>query len=122
MAAEMPARVEAVPDAVVVEFPWAAAATAVDALNGEAARLGSQLETRAGMVGAIVEWAGRFRDDYDAAHGRLTKAAGGLKETLTTTASSIVSGAEAANHQQRVNNDRALNPQPVGAGGRNIPI
>lgn len=124
MAVEMPARVEAAPEAVVVDFPWAAATSAVDKLNTGSSLLGGQLDTRAGMVVMLADWAGRFRDDFEAATQRLTPTAVGLKERLATLASSIVSGAEDANQQQRVNNARAESPQPAAAsaGGHDIAI
>lgn len=120
MAAEMPARVEAVENAVVVDFPWGAATNAVAAVNAASSTLDSQLGTRADMVGTLGEWEGSFRIDFDEAYQRITSTASGLKERLTSLASSIVGGAEDANDEQRQNNDRAEHPQPV--GGHNIPI
>ena len=126
MAAEMPARVEAVAGATVVDFPWAAAAAAVTALNAAASTLGAQLDARSTMLPTIVDWHGAYRDEFDRAYGRITGTASGLKETLTTLASSIVSGAENANHAQRRYNQAALEPDPPASttrrSGRNIPV
>ncbi|HYZ99420.1 MAG TPA: hypothetical protein VE575_11755 [Acidimicrobiales bacterium] len=107
MAAEMPARVAAVDGAVVVDFPWTAAASAVAALNAASSTLGSQLDARAGMLGTLEDWEGTYRREFNGTHGRLTSTASGLKESLATLASSIVTGAENANQQQRVNNTLA---------------
>jgi hypothetical protein len=123
MAAEMPAQVTAVEGAVVVDFPWAAAGTAVSALNAAVAVLGPQLETRGGMVPTLVDWRGAYRDEFDTTLGRITTTASGLKETMARLASSIVSGAEAANTEQRTNNTRATEPATaVPRGGRQIPV
>ena len=66
MTAEMPARIEAVPHARVVEFPWASA-TSVGATIGEAAAaLSASLESRAAMAVAISDWQGAYRLDFDA--------------------------------------------------------
>lgn len=107
MAAELPARVEAVENAVVVDFPWDAATSAVSALNEASSTLGTQLGARPDMVATLAEWEGSFRNDFNEAHGRITSAGSGLKERMTTLASSIVSGAEDANEEQRQNNARA---------------
>jgi hypothetical protein len=123
MAAEMPAQVAAVEGAVVVDFPWAAAGTAVAALNAAVATLGPQLETRGGMVPALADWRGAYRDEFDTALGRITTTASGLKETMARLASSIVSGAEAANAEQRTNNTRATEAAAAPPrGGRQIPV
>jgi uncharacterized protein YukE len=126
MAAEMPARVEAVAGATVADFPWGAAAAAVAALNAAASTLGTQLESRSTMLPTIVDWAGTYRDEFDRGYGRITGTAAGLKETLATLASSIVSGAEGANQAQRRYNQAALEPDPPASTtrpyGRNIPV
>lgn len=116
MALELPARVEAVEGALVVEFPWAAAATAVAALDAASSTLESQLGARPGMIGTLDDWVGTYRDEFDEAHQRITSTASGLKGTLATLASSIVTGAENANQEQRQNNLRVERPgalQPV---------
>jgi hypothetical protein len=105
--AELPARVEAVDNAVVVDFPWDAAGSAVTALNDASTTLGSQLGARPDMVATLTEWEGSFRTDFNEANSRITSAGSGLKEWMTTLASSIVSGAEDANEEQRQNNTRA---------------
>jgi uncharacterized protein YukE len=120
MAAEMPARVEAVENAVVVNYPWDAATRAVAALNAAASTLDSQLGTRAGMVGTLSDWVGTFRTDFDEGYQRISSTGSGLKDRLTTLASQIVSGAEDANEEQRQNNTRAENAS-VPAGGRPVP-
>ncbi|MGH9228603.1 MAG: hypothetical protein ACRD07_07680 [Acidimicrobiales bacterium] len=125
MAAEMPAKVEAVAGATVAQFPWAAAASAVAALNAAATTLGTQLESRATMLLTLTDWVGAYRDEFDGTYGRLTGTASGLKETLATLASSIVSGAEDANQAQRGYNQAALEPDPPPStrhSGRNIPV
>ncbi|MGH9192880.1 MAG: hypothetical protein ACRDZ0_10485 [Acidimicrobiales bacterium] len=126
MAAEMPARVEAVAGATVADFPWADAAAAVTALNTAASTVGTQLDSRSTMLPAIVDWVGTYRDEFDRAYGRITATAAGLKETLATLASSIVSGAEGANQAQRTYNQTALEPDPPASttrrSGRNIPV
>lgn len=126
MAAEMPARVEAVEGAVVVDFPWSAATSAVAALNAASSKLGDQFDARSGMLDTLDDWEGTYREEFDSTYGRLWQVGTGLKGTLTSLASSIVTGAEDANQEQRDNNARALDPdaQPVttSPGGRNIPI
>jgi uncharacterized protein YukE len=126
MAAEMPARVEAVAGATVADFPWADAAAAVTALNTAASTVGTQLDSRSTMLPAIVDWVGTYRDEFDRAYGRITGTASGLKETLATLASSIVSGAEGANQAQRTYNQTALEPDSPASttrrSGRNIPV
>jgi uncharacterized protein YukE len=126
MAAEMPARVEAVAGATVAEFPWAGAAAAVTALNTAASTLGDQLDARSTMLPTIVDWEGTYREEFDGAYARISGTAAGLKETLATLASSIVSGAESANHAQRGYNQAALVPDPPASttrrSGRNIPV
>ena len=113
MAAEMPAKVEPVAGADVVDFPWAAARTAVSTLNAAASTLDSQLESRATMHPTISDWTGAYRTEFDTAHDRITTSAGGLKETLTRMAYWTVGGAEAANHQQGTNNANVPETQPV---------
>jgi uncharacterized protein YukE len=126
MAAEMPAKVEAVAGAAVADFPWAAAVSAVSALNAAATILGTQLDSRATMLPTLSNWVGAYRDEFDSAYGRITSTASGLKETLATLASSIVSGAEAANLAQRSYNQAALEPDPppstTRGPGHNIPV
>lgn len=107
MAAEMPARVEAVDGAAVVDFPWEAAGSAVEAYNAASSTLESQLGARPDMVGTLDDWLGTFRDDFDDTYARLTTVAGGLKERFTSLASLIVGGAEDANAEQRQNNQQA---------------
>jgi uncharacterized protein YukE len=119
MAAEMPARVQPVENAVVVNYPWDAATSAVAALNAAASTLDSQLGTRAGMVGTLTDWIGTFRTDFDEAYQRISSTGTGLKDRLNTLASQIVSGAEDANEEQRQNNTRA--EQAVPAGGHPVP-
>jgi uncharacterized protein YukE len=119
MAAEMPARVHAVENAVVVNYPWDAATSAVAALNAAASTLDSQLGARPGMVGTLSEWVGTFRTDFDEAYQRISSTGTGLKDRLSTLASQIVSGAEDANEEQRQNNTRAETPAPV--GGHPVP-
>ena len=129
MAAEMPARVQPVSGATVVDFPWADATAAVTALNEAASTLGSQLEARATMKPSIVDWVGTYRDEFDRADGRLTSTATGLRESLAATASWIVGGAESANQQQRIYNHEAEQrpattqppPRRVTAG-RRVPV
>lgn len=104
MAAELPARVEAVDGATVVDFPWEAASNAIDALEVASSTLDSQLGTRADMVGTLDDWEGSFRDEFNDAHDGITSTASGLKEELTSVASRIVGGAESANEAQRQNN------------------
>lgn len=106
MAAEMPVKVEPVDGADVVDFPWADARAAVAALNRAAATLGTQLETRASMGSTIADWTGAFRTEFDTALTRITGLASGLKETLTRMGYWIVSGAEAANQEQRTSNGK----------------
>jgi hypothetical protein len=113
MAAEMPAKVEPVGGADVVDFPWTAARTAVSALNAAASTLDSQLDARVTMAPTIGDWTGTYRTEFDAANTRITTAAVGLKETVTRMASWIVAGAEAANDQQAANNAAVPDDQPV---------
>lgn len=123
MAAEMPARVDAVAGAVQVDYPWTEAGSAVTALNEAATALGSQLERRAGMIPALDDWEGVYRTEFNAKRWSLEFAAAGLKEGLTGLASSIVSGAEDANLLQSQINYRAESTYipgdfpPVGSQG-----
>jgi uncharacterized protein YukE len=122
MAAEMPVQVQAVEGAVVVDFPWAAASSAVATLNAAVAALGPQLDARGSMRPALVDWQGAYRDEFDAGLARITSTAHDTKEAMARMASSIVSGAESANEEQRTNNARAAEPRvPVG-GGRQVPV
>ena len=113
MAAEMPARVEPIEGAVRVDYPWAAATTAVSALNDVASTLESQLGQRADMLPQLGEWEGAYHVDFSTKRWLLEFDGTGLKENALSLASSIVSGAEDANAQQRQNNERAevLNAQ-----------
>lgn len=104
---DMPAPVAPAPGANVVSFPWEAAATAVAVLQDAAATLRAQLDARSLLLPSIVDWEGRFRDDFDATYERLTTTATGLAETLTSRASSIISAAESATAQQTANNAAA---------------
>jgi uncharacterized protein YukE len=113
MALELPARVEAVADAIVVDFPWDAATAALSALGAASSRLDSQLGTRPDMIGTLDDWVGTFRNEFDDSHQRLTSTASGIKDALTNLASSIVTGAETANQQQRQNNSRVEDPGQV---------
>ena len=72
MTAEMPARVEAAPHARVVGFSWAPASSVVAAIGEAAAALSTSLESRAAMAGAITDWQGVYRQDFDETHLRLT--------------------------------------------------
>jgi uncharacterized protein YukE len=116
MASELPARVEAVEGARVVEFPWEAAGNAIAAPDAAESTLESQWGARPGMIETLGDWVGAYRDEFDEAHQRITSTASGLKGTLATLASSIVTGAENANQEQRQVNWRVENPgalQPV---------
>jgi hypothetical protein len=127
MAAEMPVRVQPVAGAVVVDFPWSEASTAVTALNDAVTALGTQLEARATLAPTIVDWAGTYRNEFNGADNRLTTTATGLRETLAAVASWIVGGAESANQAQRDRNTEAEQGITTGAPsparrGRNIPV
>lgn len=103
--AEMPTRVEPAPGADEVQFPWEAASTAVAALNAAVSTLGSQLDARPEMIDTIVDWEGRYRDQFDNKDARIREQDGPpLREELARLASSIVSEAESANQEQRNNN------------------
>ena len=105
MAAEMPTRVDPAPGAYEVEFPWEAASAAVAALNAAESMLGSQLGARPAMVETIVDWEGRYRDQFNHKDTEIREQDGPpLKEDLARLASSIVSEAESANQEQRNNN------------------
>lgn len=122
MAAEMPVQVQAVEGAVVVDFPWGAASSAVAALNAAVAALGPQLDARGAMQASLVDWQGAYRDEFDAGLQRITGVAHDAKEAMTRLASSVVSGAESANEEQRRNNDRAAEPRVPAGGGRQVPV
>ena len=109
MAAEMPVPVEPVEGATVVEFPWRAAADAVDVITTATSELDHQLGARPGMLATLDDWTGSYRTDFDVADWRLTTTAMGLKDELVRLASSVVSEAEEANQQQRNNNTIADN-------------
>ena len=94
-------------DAVVHDFPWGPATTAVAALNAAGSTLQSQLGARPPMVETLADWKGAYRQDFDVANHRITTTASGLREELARKASAIVSAAEDANDQQRQNNEEA---------------
>ncbi|HEY8524315.1 MAG TPA: hypothetical protein VIL48_05085 [Acidimicrobiales bacterium] len=106
MAAELPERVQPVENAIVVDFPWEAAGSAISAINAAVSELESQLGARPGMIETLSDWEGAFRDEFDDAHSRIMSSASGIKEALASLASSIVTGAENANAEQRTNNWR----------------
>lgn len=107
MTAEMPVRVEAVPGARVVAFPWDAASSVVAAIGDAAAALSASLESRAEMVGAISDWKGAYRQDFDETYLRLTAAATDLVERAPSRALAVVSSAEDANTEQTIENEHA---------------
>jgi uncharacterized protein YukE len=107
MAAEMPTRVEPVDGAVPVDYPWSEATTVVGALNEAVSTLESQLVARAEMLPSVEEWVGAYATEFGMKQWLLEQTGIGLKEGLANLASSIVSGAEDANTQQRQNNYRA---------------
>lgn len=100
MAVDLPDQVVAAGGAPAVEFPWAAAAAAVDALNRAAAALTSRIEAQARMVGTLGEWRGRFRDDFDDGHGDVVAAATALAAEMASRAAGIAEAAGAANDEQ----------------------
>lgn len=108
MSAELPARVQPDPDAQVADFPWGPAGTAISAINDAVSTLTTQLEQRATLLPTIVDWSGSFRDEFDTAYAQVTGTGSGVKETLQTLASSIVSGAEEANSAQSIYNNEAI--------------
>jgi uncharacterized protein YukE len=107
MTAEMPARIEAVPHARVVEFPWASATSVGAAIDEAAAALSASLESRAAMAGAINDWQGAYRQDFDETYLRLAAAATDLVERAPSRAQSVVSAADDANTEQTLENERA---------------
>jgi hypothetical protein len=118
MAAEMPARVEPVDGAERVDFPWDAAEEAIAALERVSSTLGEQLATRHEMGGTLSNWTGGYRWEFDRKHGPTTATAGALPEQARRHAAAIVSGAEAANQEQRVKNAMAENTLLPPLGGR----
>lgn len=102
--AEMPAPVEPVPGADVVNFPWDEAATAVAVLHDAAATLRAQLDDRSLLLPSIVDWEGSYRDDFDVTYQGLILVTTGLAASLTSRASGIVSVAESAKAKQITNN------------------
>jgi uncharacterized protein YukE len=107
MTAEMPARTEAVTDARVIEFPWASASSVVTAIAEAAAALSASLASRAEMAGAISDWQGAYRQDFDETYLRLTVAATELVERAPSRAQAVVSAADDANTEQTLENERA---------------
>jgi hypothetical protein len=118
MAADMPARVEPVDGAESVDFPWDAAGEAVAALERVASTLGEQLATRSEMDPTLSDWTGAYRTEFDRKYGPMTDAATALPEQARRYAAAIVSGAEAANQEQRVKNAMAENTLLPPLGGR----
>jgi hypothetical protein len=100
MAVEMPDQVVAAGGAAAVEFPWARASDAVDALNRAVAALTSQIRARARMEGTLGDWQGRFRGDFDDGYGDMVDAAATLADDLAARAGGVVAGADAANDEQ----------------------
>ena len=110
MSAEMPARLEAVADARVVEFPWGAATAVVSAIGEAATALSASLESRAVMAGTISEWQGAHRRDFDETYVRLVAAASDLIERAPSRTQSVVSAADDANTEQSLENEQAQEP------------
>lgn len=107
MAVEMPDQVVAAVGATAVEFPWATASAAVEALDRAVAALTSQARARARMEGTLGDWQGRFRGDFDDGYGDIVAAAATLADELASRAGSIVDGANAANDEQMRRNEAA---------------
>ena len=107
MTAEMPARIEAVQHARVVEFPWASATSVGAAIGEAAAALSASLESRAEMAGAISDWQGAYRQDFDETYLRLAAAATDLIERAPSRAESVASAADDANAEQTLENEHA---------------
>ena len=58
------------------------------------------------MLPSIVDWEGTYPDEFDRAYARIIGTASGVKETLATLASSILSGAERANRARATTRPR----------------
>lgn len=106
----LPQRIEPVEGAVAVNFPWTAAADAIESLRSVKSMLTSQLDVREGMRSTLDDWVGTFRDDFDDKYGTLRGVASELSGRLARRAASIVGGAEDANYQQQLNNNQAELP------------
>ena len=109
---EMPARVEAVPGATQVAFPWATATTVLDLLHDAAATLAAHLEARPAMVATIADWTGAYRDAFDEVHARLLAAATATVEAVGLRAGGVITAAHAANDRQEFANQH---PEAVAA-------
>ena len=64
MAAEMPARVQPVENAVVVNYPWDAATRAVAALNAASSTLDGQLGTHEGVADGLHQRQNNYRAEH----------------------------------------------------------
>ena len=107
MAVDMPLRVDAVPGAEVVEFPWTEASAVLAALADAAATVSSSLESRAEMWESISDWEGTLRQDFNETYLRLASAAIDLVERGPGRAQSVVNAADDANTDQTRANEAA---------------
>jgi hypothetical protein len=85
-----------------VDFDYAAAGSAIDALQTMKAKLEAQAEGRTGPYNAVVEgWQGPFREDFDEAWRALDSRFRSGAESATSTITSINWVVDRANEQQR---------------------
>lgn len=92
--------------AIEVGFPWAGAEVVVGALDVFKEALRVHADTRPGMVDTLVDWAGRFRDDFDETMGEIGTEVGYLNEDCGTATVRVADDAyDAADEQQQNNRD-----------------
>lgn len=107
MATVLPARVQPVAGALIVNYPWGSAESVAAALDALIAGFTTHADSLPTLVGLLVDWQGSFRDDFDTTLESLTTDAGLLLENCQTDAGNVVTAAEYANDDQRDANTRA---------------
>jgi uncharacterized protein YukE len=93
---ELPDPVAPTSGAEVVDFPWAAVSGAIAELDAAATELANQLSSRSLLHATLVDWEGRYREDFDETYESLVTRAEGIVETLGSVAGAVVGGAEDA--------------------------
>jgi hypothetical protein len=100
--------VHPVEGATHVMFDYAAASTAIDTYSAMAQKLSAQLDPRAGARDAvIVNWAGRYEDEFERAWTLLQMRFSGGTEAVGYGMQAIYNAIDGANDMQRIFNRNA---------------
>lgn len=109
--------VQPVEGAERVVFDYTAAGNALDALSSMASRLMGQAEARVGPRDhAIVEWEGRYRNEFDDSWGQLQFSFSAAVESTGARSTLIYGAIDEANARQRALNteaEEAATPVPA---------